>query len=444
MGSYCKTYENDIFFFLPMTSSKQAETMHALLKDKQNRLFSKNEEREDPTFGEFYCDTLTNHCLYECNNRVFKQLKRIHLGRFSLACYDDNYENLDEPLDTEVVDLFVTAHYHTGIYVVSLVCADNHYIPTQLIDQMSTDHLYIKDPESGEYVNVTTYMQKRYFLSKCGEAKCVVCMSNHPEDRTELGYMLAGETWVSEHIDYKILPHRIDALLENHACYDYYDSYLSRSVVAFVFKDYPESFLERLETEASEIFIVEIVLFQNTAVTRTNNRVIEELNENDGISNEEIEELYVEFGHTMKFWSSNVFKYTFAQKEADELIEAFEIKKTLDEYYRNQDFLDRMVELKGNIADEESGEKMNTLLFFLSGFEGCSITLAGVLWVLQRTIPETAPGYNIIENIVSVLWIFAFFGICWLFLTLTSGKFLARKKQKKLIKEKKKQPKFNQ
>ena len=427
MGSYSKTYQDDIFFFLPMTSASRERTREALLRDKKNRPYT-SEEREDMSFGEAYCNAITNHCLYECNNTVFKQLARTHLGTFKLACYDDNYDGT--VLDTEDVELFVTSHYRTGIYIVTLVCVDNHYIPTQLIDQMSTNHLFIEDPESGEYVSVASYMHHRYFLESCGEAKGVICMSNPPEDRTELGYILAGETYVSEHIDYTILPHRIEALLENHACYDYYDSYISRSMVAFIFKDYPDDILERLETEASEIFIVEIVLFQNTAVTRTNNRVIEELDENDGITNAEIEELYIEFGHTMKFWSSNIFKYTFAQKEADEIVRAFEIQKTLDEYYRNQDFLDRMVELKSNIADQKSDEKMNVLLFVLSCFEGCSISLAAILCILSWLMPSSAPAYPLVEGLISVVWVIFFFSSAVFFFFFTAGKLALGKKPK--------------
>ena len=435
MGSYSKTYEDDIFFFLPMTSPDRAKTREALLRDKKNRPYT-SEEREDATFGEAYCNAITNHCLYECNNTVFKQLTRIHLGTFKLACYDDNYDGT--VLDTEEVELFVTSHYRTGIYIVTVVCPDNHYIPTQLVDQMSTNHLAIEDPESGEYVSVASYMNKRYFLELCGEAKCVVCMSNPPEDRNELGYLLAGETYVSEHIDYRILPHRIDALLQNHACYDYYDSYISRSVIAFIFKDYPDDILERLETEASEIFIVEIVMFQNTAVMRTNTRVIEELGDNDGITNSEIEELYIEFGQTMKFWSSNIFKYTFAQKEADEIIAAFEIQKTLDEYHRNQEFLDRLVELKSNIADQKSDAQMNVLLFVLSCFEGCSISLAGILCIFGWLIPSTAPHFSFIEDLLSVLWVTFFFSSAILLFFLFSGKLVRKKKAKRAKRNRKK------
>lgn len=433
MASYSKTYQDDIYFFLPMTATNKEETQERLVRDRKNRLFSA-EGHEDPTFGEIYCDTLTNHCLYECNSKVFKQLARIHLGEFELACYDDNYDGT--VIDVEKVDLFVTAHYRTGIFLVTLACVDNHYIPTQLIDQMSTQHLDIKDPESGEFVSIRTYMRRKYLLDTCGEAKCVICMSNHPENPDELGYILAGETCASEHIDYKILPHRLAPLLECRAYYDYYDSYISRSVVAFVFKDYPDDIEERLETEASEIFIVEIVLFQNTAVMRTNNRVIEELDENDGITNEEIEELYVEFGRTMKFWSSNVFKYTFAQKEADSLIEAFEIKKTLDEYRRNQDFLDKMVELKANIEDQKSNlenqksdERMNVLLFILSCFEGCSIFLAAMLYLFAWAFPNFKEG-SLFEHWSSVVLCVIFFGASLLFFLHLSGKISFKRKKK--------------
>ena len=88
MDSYFKSYEDDIFFFLPTTSVSKEKTREALLRDRRNRPYDKDGEKEDATFGEVYCDTLTSHCVYECNSPIFKQLARIHLGTFELACIE--------------------------------------------------------------------------------------------------------------------------------------------------------------------------------------------------------------------------------------------------------------------------------------------------------------------------------------------------------------------
>ena len=374
MDSYSKTYENDIYFFLPMTATDEArffEAMESLTPV----------EADATDFGSEYCRVLGEHVAYECNNPTFRTLERFYLGAFKLACYDDNYNGT--VLDTEEAHLFVTAHRKTGLCIVTIGVHDNHYIPTQLVDQMSSGHLDVLDPKTGRYIGVADYMQSTFGLSLCGESKCVVCMSNKPEDELELAYILAGETYVSEHIDYHLNDSRIATLLENRACYDYYESYISRSAIAFVFQEYPEDVFERLDEEASVLFVVEIVLFQNTAVLRTNRRVVEELSDDADISNEEVEALYREFGRTMEFWSTDIFKYPFSQKEADEVIRSFGISQALEEYHRNQSFIDRLIDIKSTISEERASRRMDLILYALAWLEGLGVLLSGFLWLMQ-------------------------------------------------------------
>lgn len=432
MDSYSKTYENDIFFFIPLTSLDIDRTVKELTS--RNKLTSKRIEGKEVGFGNLYCDILTEHVLYECNNPTFRTLERFYLGKYLLACYDDDYDGTVH--DTENVHIFVTLHRNTGLCIATLAVHDNHYIPTQLIDQMSTDHLDVSFDGGETYLPIIDIMEKTFHLSLCGDSKCVVCLSNEPEDRTELGYLLSGETFVSEHIDYHIRDKHIQKLLENRAIYDYYDSYISRSVIAFIFKEYPDDLEERLQQEASELFIVEIVLFQNTAVLRTNNRVVSELCENDGISNKEIEELYLEFGRTMVFWSTDVYKYPFSQIEADEVIKSFGIEKAMEEYRRNQSFLDRMIEIKSNISSEKSGSLMNNILYILSWIEGGSILLGGFIWLLHLLLDESSPYYSIIETATRVISLVSCFAIALLLLAFINGK-LSFSKSKKNKKDKK-------
>ncbi len=386
MDSYLKTYENDIFFFVPMTTDSPKTTYKSVLKDNKRTPREENTD-DERCYGDLYCDTLTDHVLYECNASVFKNLDRFYLGEFKLACYDDNYDG--NVIDVEMAHLFVTAHRKTGIYIVTLAVHDNHYIPTQLIDQMSTNHLEIYNEKSGRYENINDYMNRMYSLYLCGDSKCVACLSNMPDDDNELLYILSGETFVSEHIDYKIRENEATAeLLKNRACYDYYDSFISESVIAFIFHEYSHDLSERLECETSELFIVEIVLFQNTAVHRTNKRVVEELYETDGISNAEIEELYLEFGYTMKFWSTDIYKYPFSQREANEVIKVFGISKALEDYYRNQAFIDRLIEIRTNMSEEKSNARMNFILYLLAWIEGVSILLGGYSFIFSEKLSK--------------------------------------------------------
>lgn len=378
MDSYSKSYNNDIYFFLPMTAVDQSRFFRAMeFADRRSR----SPRTQEDSFGREYCDVLAGHIDYECNNPTFRTLERYHLGEFTLACYNDNYDGTVET--TEKAHLFVTAHRKTGLCIVTVAVHDNAFEPTQLIDQMSTDHLDILVRETGEYISVEQYMDTHFGLRLCGESKCVICMSNKPADELELAYILAGETYRSQHITYRLHPDRVAPLLQNHACYDYYESYISRSVIAFIFKDYPDSIFERLDDEASVLFVVEIVLFQNTAVLRTNRRVVESLGENDNVTNEEIKQLYLEFGRTMGFWSTDIFKYPFSQMEADEVIRCFGISKALEEYHRNQVYIDRLIEIKSTIVNERSNDRSNFILYVLTWLQSLAILLSGLLWLLQ-------------------------------------------------------------
>ncbi len=384
LNTYKKTYKDDIYFFIPMTSKGTDGSFNRILdankrehSDEEDFDYTPTEDLSQLPFGELYCKVLNRHVEYECNSDAFKgeNMSRIYLGEFPLACYDDDYDGI--PLDTEKAHLFVTAHKNTGLYIITLAIPDNTYNPSQLIDQMSTGHLEILDPETNKFITADRYVGDRFDLTVCGESKCVICMSNKPEIDIELPYILSGETMVSKHIDYKIRPEHMEKLTECRAIYDYYDSYISRSVIAFVFKNYSEEISVRMSDEASELFIVEIVLFQNTAVLRTNRRVVKELEDNREISMTDIDAMYIEFGKTVLFWNSDIFKYPFSQIEADAVIESFGIKETLDDYHRNQQFLDRLIELKSNIVEQQSDNVMNNILFFLSCIEGSSVTLGG-------------------------------------------------------------------
>ena len=415
IDAYEKTYDNDIYFFIPMTSDGTDGSFNKILNaekrmhtDDEDFDYVPTEDLSKLPFGELYCKVLNRHVEYECNSEAFKgkNMRRVYLGEFSLALYDDDYDGI--PLDYIKTHIFATIHKNTGLYVLTIAIPENRLNPTQLIDQMSTGHLYISpDPKTKEYKKADEYFGSLYNLTACGEAKCVICMSKEPENPLELPYILSGETMTSKHIDYKIRPEHREKLTRCRAIYDYYDSYISRSVIAFVFKDYSEEKRERILDEASELFIVEIVLFQNTAVLRTNQKVVKELADNKDIYVADIDDLYIEFGKTVLFWNSDIFKYPFSQIEANEVIESFGIKETLEDYHRNQQFLDRLIELKSNIVEQKSDKTMNNILFFLSCIEGSSVTLGAVLWI-WHLFKNTNGSILTDDLILRFGWVFVF------------------------------------
>ncbi len=448
MESYSKTYKDDIYFFIPMSSDMVSGTTQLLEEIHEREIANEralNLNPEKHFTGEAYCDILNAHIDYECDSDIFRRpkTKRYFLGKFLCAGFDDNY-NTEEDYHNRIYNeddayLFITANHNTGLYIVTLAIPNDNYIPSQLIDQMSTQHLEIFDNETNGYIAVDKYIKNKLNLSVCGDSKCVVCLSNHPKTKIELAYLLAGETMVSKSIDYHLKQNRINQMLENRACYDYYDSYISRSVIAFVFKEYSDNIYSRIQDEASELFIVEIVLFQNTAILRTNKKVIGMLENDNGISSQEIDDLYKEFGKTMGFWSTNIYKYPFSQLEADEVIKSFGINEILDEYHRNQQFLDRLIEIKGDIANRKTDKLMSYILYFLSCVESASLTLSAVLWGINTFVDKSKVDYETLTIATRFGWVTIYVLFAVGLLSFFTRRYLKNKDEVNAKKEKRKQ-----
>lgn len=432
--SYKKSYKDDLYFYIPMSSRMVSGTYNEI-KRKSAEAVQKYCTNENH-FGKIYVDAINEHIAYECNSHTLglKGLEHFYLGEYEFACYNDHYVNLEKKaVTTEICHIFISVHNKTGLHIITVAIPDNEYLPTQLIDQMSADHLNILDNDTGEYVAIKDYFGKMFNLKICGDPKFVMCLSNMPENPIELAYALAGETYNSEHIDYHILQKHIDELIGcNHSSYDYYRSYISHSGIAFILNDYSADIVKRVEKyEASVLFVVEFVLLQNTALLRTNRHVIRALEESDKITNEDIEKLYIEFGKTMKFWNSDIYKYPYTQREADKVIEAFGISKTMEEYHRNQQYLDRLIELKSKMDEKASADTTNGILYVLSAVEGSAVTLGALLWLIKNLIDKSTAFYDLIEQITRIAWPILFIFVLLLF----SSKWFIKLKKK--INEKK-------
>lgn len=368
---YRKTYKNDLFIFIPYAVDNINDTLNA--EEIQER---------SSNAGEAYIEAMQENAAYECNNHVIRQMRRICLGSYKIACLDDDYDGCVH--GTEDAFFILTVHENSGLGVLCVIIPDSSYSTTQLEDQMSTGHIEIFTESTGSTVNINEYMLNRFGLECCGDAKCMVAMSNEPEDPEEMAYILAAEAYNSAHIDYRITNRDVlDWKEHNIAKYDYYDAYLSNCAIAFVMKDYPDDFAERLEIEATYLFVVELTVFQHSAVTRTNMRIVEELDCPHGTDLDFVQELYDEFGKTIRFWEWDNFKYPMAQCEADEIIRAFDTRKIMDTYNRNQSYLERLIELRSAHSNEAENRRLNAVAILLAYMQITTVLTEAVNWLVD-------------------------------------------------------------
>ena len=359
MELYEKTYLSDVYIMIPYCDKGSC---------KSGEDFPKTDE-----FAKKYIEAINSISAYECSSTIANNLKRRFLGKLCLGCMTDDYD--EEICGEETTYLFLTSHKNTGLHVLTLLIPDSQTSPTQLEDQMSANNLLIRNGGSGKkadsnfqnYQNIDIYMENKYGLRRCGNAKCVLCLSQKPRDHFELYYMLAAEAYNSVHFQYRIQSRSIEEISKNNiAQYDFYEAYVSSSCLVYILKNFSKNFFDNIVDEGEAIFICELVLFQNMAITRTNQKIVDELSRNRKTSLRAVEILYEEFGQTIEFWKYDNFKYKLAQNFADNINKAYKTADILANYYRNQNYLEHIVELKGTQVSEKEGKILNIIAIILA------------------------------------------------------------------------------
>lgn len=148
--AYEKTYNNDIFFFLPMTADADADNVLERMQKMQPDV-------EEDTYPDVYCKLLHHHVEYECNILDSGELQRVYLGKFRLACYDDNYEmELDEEEDIPTLDFDIPDDPESGkqyFYSDDYEIDDKHRSKKRILHAAEEVHLFVTAHEqSGIYI----------------------------------------------------------------------------------------------------------------------------------------------------------------------------------------------------------------------------------------------------------------------------------------------------
>ena len=384
---YRKTTNDDVYLFLPYEDSPDNHKMDALL----------TKQIEAPEEIKPLLDNL-DYCInYEYKSKIADELKRVSIGSFRFLHSSDDYSEDEEDEELpfikgeEIVHVSLLAHHATNMYVVMLCIPNCRYSPSQVEDQLFQGFIKIR-PQPDEqwsdmdfngvpnYIDLNEYLSEHYGLYQCGDGKALLCSSGIPEDTIavnnpdqlptingkkisqEFLNILTCETYQSMIQDFFVRNKTlIDMAAKNRCVYDYYETYMSERMVAFILNDFSENLADRMELAATYIFIVELVLFQNTALNKLNKNVSTALAYEGNVSYEYIDDLYRDYAKTIKFWNSNNFKYYGTQLEAEQIKDAFDNEDLREQYNEQQEFLEHMVEVKNARTQERNGMKINIL-----------------------------------------------------------------------------------
>lgn len=363
-----KTYKDDFYIMIPLTGEMPK------IEKKENEI------------GNYYVDTLNEFSDYECNNKISKSLTRNFLEELPLGCIDD-YDT-KQVLQTQNAYLFLTSHISTKLHILTLLVPNNKMSTTILQDQTTSDNLYIKVNEGWQ--NLIEYIFNKYKLQKCGEPKTVLCLSNKPQNINEMYAMLASEAYDGEYIlkyeNNYLTSSKLKEISENNISqYAFYESYTSEVSVLYILSFFNEKFQKNLEYEALVLFVVELIIFQCSAINRTNQKIVEELSKEGNVSLKTVENLYTELGKTVIFWNNNNFYYSSSQNFANSLYKAFKTHENFELYEKNQHFLEHIVDLKNAQATNRENKILNIIVILLTCLQVIPIIISFITWLLDIT-----------------------------------------------------------
>ena len=410
---YFKTYRDDVYMLLPFAENANNPLTEKLFspseegKGVSEKLSSPEEAGDDrviPEKVQFLMSELDDCLRYECSNDVTNELERFFLGEFWLLQTTDEYPDEEtgarpEIVGEETVYVSVLAHRPSHMYVVMLFIENGRFSTTQIEDQLFHGFLKIREKiapgepgaervidEKGyyRYQDLYQYLKENYGLLPCGAGKCMVCMSGKPKEEGEFYNILTGEVHNSMHQSFHInYPELVEQAKNNRAIYDYYDAYMSEKVIAFILRDFAkitaledptdwsrkEHFRERVKLAATYVFIMELVTFQNTALSKMTTKVSNALSQNGDVSYEYISDLYRDYALSVKFWQNDNFRYLGTQKEATQIRKAFGNDELREAYKEQQEFLENMVDLKNAQDERRNGNVINIVATFLAIME---------------------------------------------------------------------------
>ncbi|MBR6380541.1 MAG: hypothetical protein IKS07_02535 [Lachnospiraceae bacterium] len=256
------------------------------------------------------------------------------------------------------------------------------------------------------YAHIDDYLEAAYGLVSAGTGKALTCMTGEPKPQPgedyveyegkrttrEMMNILSGETYFSLFQNFRILNDDLKRLATtNRSMYDYYISYMSERTIAFVLtekvlgdqtpdSDFCEEYgieegtpeymtLTKIGLSATMLFIMELVMFQNTALAKMTTRVSRALTQAGNVPWEYIDHLYQEYGKTIRFWKKDNFKYYGTACEAREIREAFNNDDIKAIYNEQQEYLQKIVDLNAAEIERKNSAVINIVGILLAMFQ---------------------------------------------------------------------------
>lgn len=299
--------------------------------------------------GDVFLEQMNNILKYEVFDNVYKNITRGLFGSYTLKFFKNWPDYHCEELPPLTGNVYLAVQKVTGISICEIVISvDTDEYITYYLDAVPKDDVFISVPSKNEYVKLCDFVE-RFGYIQIGTPRNCVFLESMPSER-KLTYILASEFFIED--DAFIESEYLRDKFKRDLCqYDFSQCYATTNCAVHIMKTFYDDYSERMYFEGMSIFLIELILFQIAAITRTNNRVVEILSEGVMPSLNTIKEINLEYAKTITLWNINIFRSTTAQVAANQMYEAFEVPKLIEQYERNQNMMEHIISIKDQIED---------------------------------------------------------------------------------------------
>jgi hypothetical protein len=336
----------------------------------------------------------------EFDGGYIKSNSRVTLGTVTLSCCDfDNCESAEceiqecKRLSTSVTQLAVANllyHNETNLCVVEIYVPNTGILTQRLLSNYCANRLNILRGDGPitlkgylDSLGITVYGGKRSMAFVCEDI----------DDETLLNILVNEVSPMG-----KIVGDHFGKIIANNlAQYDTARVYASETTMVEIVKEPAVDVFGRIKTQAIEIFFVEMLLLQDAAVSRMNQKVKEKVVvERDNPYNKEtketINELIQDMSHAINFADYKQFYFPTVRVSAEEIARAFGLRYISEKFEQNKELLQQMIDGHAKKIEDKENAIKNTLLFFLTFFSGIG-TIASIIGIILGSENATLSFY---------------------------------------------------
>ncbi len=311
-------------------------------------------------------------------SNIKNRIKRYPMGKFLLKIVDEmSMDNIDSEPETigmpAYVNCYISLDCISNCAVVTWCSLSAPFLISHYMDNTIRNQIMIYDGE--QWINFFDHLQTKYRIFKKGTPKIFAKIS---QDRSvfsnnQLASLLFSESIYPDGESFgNIIDGELIEIISSKYGMGQYDRghvFAHTNVVLQFDKESKAGFLYRLQEATITLFYIELLLFEEAAITIADQAIVKLYSTDSFISPtsflKQVDRIYDNYSKTIAFWDMQV-NYPSSQKSMHMLRTAFKINEQLENMSRNREQLQISFDTKCEIIDRNDTQRMDLSLAILS------------------------------------------------------------------------------